>query len=77
MKGTTATHGVRACRSELARDGGTAGGAQVLGLGAVGTLQVGDRLVVDDGVIPDLDLEQLRAEARARVQQLLQEVIEG
>lgn len=90
---------------------GTAGGAQVLGLGAVGTLEIGQaadlvvygldhprffgfhdravapvvagepiavqysmvggRLVVDNGVIPGLDLERMRAEAWEGVQQLM------
>jgi cytosine/adenosine deaminase-related metal-dependent hydrolase len=90
---------------------GTAGGAQVLGLGAVGTLEVGQaadlviygldhprffgfhdiavapvvagepiavryslvggRVVVDDGVIPGLDVAQMRAEAWDGVRQLM------
>lgn len=112
-----AAQGAAATTAEEVIHWGTAGGAQVLGLGAVGTLQVGQaadlvlygldhprflgfhdlavapvvagepiavryslvggRLVVDNGVIPGLDLEQLRAEAHEGVQQLLQEVVEG
>ncbi|UXY53856.1 amidohydrolase family protein [Pseudomonas tohonis] len=107
-----ANQGASATLAEDVIHWGTAGGATVLGLGAVGTLEVGQaadlvlygldhprffgfhdpalapvlagepmavryslvggRLVVDDGVIPGLDLERLRREALDGVQQLLQ-----
>ncbi|WP_217476924.1 amidohydrolase family protein [Stutzerimonas stutzeri] len=106
-----AAQGASATVAEDVIHWGTAGGARVLGLDAVGTLEVGQaadlvmysldhprffgfhdpalapvvagepitvrysivggRLVVDDGVIPGLDLEQLRAEAHEGVQLLL------
>ncbi|KZE34819.1 amidohydrolase family protein [Crenobacter luteus] len=106
-----AAQGASATLAEEAIHWGTAGGAQVLGLGEVGTLAVGQaadlvlydlghprffgfhdpaiapvvagepvtvryslvggRVVVDDGVIPGLDLERLRAEAFAGVTRLM------
>lgn len=109
-----AAQGATATEAEAVIHWGTAGGAQVLGLGAVGTLEVGQaadlvlysldhprflgfhdvavapvvagepiavrysiingRVVVDDGVIPGLDLARLRAEAHDGVQQLLDQL---
>jgi cytosine/adenosine deaminase-related metal-dependent hydrolase len=106
-----AEQGASATTAEEVIHWGTAGGAQVLGLGSVGTLEIGQaadlviygldhprffgfhdlaiapvvagepiavrysmiggRLVVDDGVIPGLDLERMRAEAWEGVQQLM------
>ena len=106
-----AEQGASATTAEDVIHWGTAGGAHVLGLGAVGTLEVGQaadlvvysldhprfygfydsavapvvagepitvkyslvggRIVVDNGVIPGLDIERMRAEAWQGVQQLM------
>jgi cytosine/adenosine deaminase-related metal-dependent hydrolase len=106
-----AEQGASATTAEDVIHWGTAGGAQVLGLGAVGTLQVGQaadlviysldhprffgfhdcavapvvagepitvkysvvggRIVVDNGVIPGLDIERMRAEAWEGVQAMM------
>jgi len=106
-----AVQGASATLAEDVIHWGSAGGAEVLGLGGIGTLEVGQaadlvvygldhprflgfhdpalapvvagepiavryslvggRVVVDDGVIPGLDLARLRAEARAGVEALL------
>lgn len=106
-----AGQGASATTAEDVIHWGSAGGAQVLGLGSVGTLEIGQaadiviygldhprffgfhdialapvvagepitvqysmvggRLVVDQGVIPGLDLERMRAEAWEGVQKLM------
>jgi len=106
-----AQQGASATTAEDVIHWGTAGGAQVLGLGAVGTLEIGQaadlviygldhpryfgfhdiavapvvagepirvkyslvggRVVVDNGVIPGLDMQRMRAEAWDGVRQLM------